>query len=56
MVKIVFFITFVTLLFSEASLRYTSNLSEIYLIFFLITPVVLFMISYLLFLKFTKYV
>jgi len=55
-IKIVFLITFTTLLFSEASLRYTSVLSGIYLVLFLITPVVLFVISYLLFLKFTRYV
>ena len=56
LVKLVFFITFTILLFSEASLRYTSVLSGIYLIFFLITPVVFFVISYLLFLKYTRHV
>ena len=53
MVKLVFFITFITLLFSEASLRYSSILSGIYLIFFLIIPGVFFIIFYFLFLKFT---
>ena len=55
LVKFIFFITFITLLFSEASLRYSSTLSGIYLIFFLIMPVILFTFSYLLFLKFSKY-
>ena len=56
LVKLIFFITFITLLFSEASLRYFSTLSGIYLIFFLMIPVILFILSYLLFIKFTNYV
>ena len=56
LVKFVFFVSFIILLFSEASLRYSSILDGIYLIFFLMIPVVLFMISYLFFLKFSNHV